>query len=474
MVFLTVVLAMFLCVFVIAYLKLSIGSLKHSENRSTDFRYGQVLNSEEYFQSLKKDIFGFEYFSSLMKRIEARKMTVYYHISLVKVGRSEQSLYRLTRKDKLRQKLYKEINQSVCPTFLKVYSDEYLVVAFAIYKPLNSKDVTEKQKKLIERLPKELMFDGGLVAMDYAISSLYMSSKSVLADLDKMERRLSFGMKKALSTVEGLYIHQEESYCSAMKEKYLTRELYRSICYEEQSFHVVYQPIYDALSDEKPSAYEALVRWNNELNVGPADFVPILEQHEHLHYQFTFIVLKNVIGDLKARLSRNQLIPPVSVNISTNDLCAPNFVSDVLALTLTCEPLRKRLVFEITENNQLIYSDELKTVVESLTSLGFRFSLDDFGSGYANLDALNLSFVSTVKIDKRYVDGIEIDPHKKQTLFQVLELCAHFSRLVVIEGVENIRQVEIIKALKKSNVYIQGYYYSKPCEKTKAFALLGA
>jgi|GEM_PF-5161935 len=472
MVFLTVVLAMFLCVFVIAYLKLSIGAFKYGDNRNTDFQYGRALESEEYFQSLKKDIFGFEYFASLMKRIEARKMTVYYHLSLVKVGRSEQSLYRLTHKDKLRKKLYKEINQSVCPTFLKVYSEEYLIVAFAVHKPLSSNDVIEKQKKIIERLPKELMFDGSLVAMDYAISSLYMSSKSVLADLDKMERRLSFGMKKALSSVEGRYVHQEESYCSAMKEKYLTRELFRSICYEAQSFYVVYQPIYDALSDKSPSAYEALVRWNNALNVGPADFVPILEKHEHLHYQFTFIVLNNVISDLKARLSMSQKIPQVSVNISTNDLCAPNFVSDVLALTLNCEPLRERLIFEITENNQLIYSDELKHVVESLTSLGFRFSLDDFGSGYANLDALNLSFVSTVKIDKRYVDDIETDLHKRQTLLQVIELCAHFGRLVVIEGVENIKQVEIIKALKKSNIYIQGYYYSTPREKTQAFALL--
>ena len=118
------------------------------------------------------------------------------------------------------------------------------------------------------------------------------------------------------------------------------------------------------------------------------------------------------------------------------------------------------VILEITETALM---GELVTSLDILTRLrmkGFDLSIDDFGTGYSSLFYLKHFPVSTLKIDKSFVDDITTDASSDQIVETIIAMAQRLNLKVVAEGVEHKEQLEHLQALGCDMV--QGFYFSKP------------
>ena len=153
----------------------------------------------------------------------------------------------------------------------------------------------------------------------------------------------------------------------------------------------------------------------------------------------------------------------VSVNIAANHLQSDNFaghLNKILSAFPGVDPVR--LDLEILETAALGDLDKAVQTIADCRELGVTFSLDDFGTGYSSLSYLKRLPVDTLKIDREFVSGIEDDSENLSILQGVIGLSRVFGKQVVAEGVESVRQGEILLSLGCECA--QGFAMSPPIE----------
>ena len=137
--------------------------------------------------------------------------------------------------------------------------------------------------------------------------------------------------------------------------------------------------------------------------------------------------------------------------------------------------------FEITETVATEYSASLGMVVDGLTAAGIRLCLDDFGSGYANLNTVMRLPFSTIKLDRSLLFDICNDEKRAQFYQSVVETFRKMNYHIVSEGVETREEMELISRwgvdminfLKSIGAeVIQGYYFSKPLPEKALISLM--
>ena len=96
--------------------------------------------------------------------------------------------------------------------------------------------------------------------------------------------------------------------------------------------------------------------------------------------------------------------------------------------------------------------------------------MDDFGIGYSSLSSLKNIPFSVLKIDKSFIDDIEIDNKSRSMVRSIIELVHALGMKTIAEGVETADQVRILQSLGLDA--IQGFYFSRPLERARFEAFL--
>src|SRR4029077_13722827 len=104
--------------------------------------------------------------------------------------------------------------------------------------------------------------------------------------------------------------------------------------------------------------------------------------------------------------------------------------------------------------------DRAAAAIAEISELGVKISLDDFGTAYSSLSWLRKLVIDKVKIDRSFVAGIEHEPKDLAIVRSVVDLTKAFKRDVVAEGVENLNQLRILRALGAQHA--QGYLFARP------------
>ena len=119
-----------------------------------------------------------------------------------------------------------------------------------------------------------------------------------------------------------------------------------------------------------------------------------------------------------------------------------------------------RFLFEITESSAINDTFSASRLIDELTSLGCRFALDDFGSGYCSFAHLKRLPVEYIKIDGMFVKDMINDPMDLAIVRSITTIAHSLGKQTIAEFVES---PDVIKILKECGVdYIQGYYVAKP------------
>ena len=141
----------------------------------------------------------------------------------------------------------------------------------------------------------------------------------------------------------------------------------------------------------------------------------------------------------------------------------PGFVETVNQIVGRYNIDRGRINFEITESIAASDYRILSNVIKRLKADGFMFSVDDYGTGYSNVSAVFSLNLDVVKIDKSLLWNAEKDELGMVILENTIRMIQQIKKKILVEGVETISQIELLKYLKVD--YLQGFYYSKPIPK---------
>ena len=122
-----------------------------------------------------------------------------------------------------------------------------------------------------------------------------------------------------------------------------------------------------------------------------------------------------------------------------------------------------QLELEMTETSVIHDMDNAITALGRFREKGLSVALDDFGTGLSSLSYLKRMPITTIKIDKSFVDGVPASEKDAELLKAIIILAYSLKLHVVIEGVETDSQMAFLQTLEKQPV-VQGYYYSRPLE----------
>ena len=164
-------------------------------------------------------------------------------------------------------------------------------------------------------------------------------------------------------------------------------------------------------------------------------------------------------------------IQHINFNLSPADLLRNDFSRQITGIIREFSLPFSFFQMEITETVATEYSDQLYHLTEEFKACGIRLSLDDFGSGYANLNTvLRLPF-SCIKLDRSLLNGILEDKNTELFYKNIVASLKVMDYDVISEGVEHKKEVELLKSLGVN--MIQGYYFSKPLPPEELLKLLG-
>ncbi len=270
---------------------------------------------------------------------------------------------------------------------------------------------------------------------------------------------------------QGRHCHSffDRSIAEALKRRaYLAEALRGAIVRREITIDL--QPQIDIASG-RHIGFEALARWSDEgLPVPPSEFIPVAEEMG-LIVDLGRVVLRLALKAI-AEL-RQQGVEPgrVAVNVAAAQLLTDGFAEGVAHALARYGISPDFLEIELTETTLLDRSAErIIQVLQALRTMGVSIALDDFGTGYASLSHLTQFPVHRLKIDRRFVQGIERGTAPSPIVRTVIGLAHGLGMEVVAEGVENEAQLSYLSSLGCN--LAQGYLISRPMTPEAALTYL--
>lgn len=235
---------------------------------------------------------------------------------------------------------------------------------------------------------------------------------------------------------------------------------------DANEFVVFYQPKH-GIKENKAMGAEALVRWNSKKFgfMSPGLFIPIFEQNGFIT-KLDYYIWENVCKMLHERIEKNDIVVPVSVNISRSDFDMSDLDQKIIALADKYNVPHNLLHLELTESAYNENSEQIKKIIDSLHSAGFIIELDDFGTGYSSLSILTKIPFDILKLDMSLVREIK-NLAGRNVLSCIVDLANRFNMKTVAEGCEDQETTEILGELGCD--LIQGYFYSKPLPTNEFF-----
>jgi diguanylate cyclase (GGDEF)-like protein/PAS domain S-box-containing protein len=230
-----------------------------------------------------------------------------------------------------------------------------------------------------------------------------------------------------------------------------------------------YQPI--CTSNGEITAVEALVRWVHPLRgvLGAGEILP-LAQLAGLAEAVDDCVLDQALefAVTLADLGRSDI--EVHVNIDPKVIARPAFGASFLDRCHRRGADPTQLVIEITETDLLSPGAASLANMQKLRFAGIHVSIDDFGTGYSSLAHLLELPVDGVKIDRRFVAGIDVDPAATNLTTAIISLSQSLKLTCVAEGVEQPYQRDRLAELGCRS--FQGWLFSAAVARDEFLAVL--
>jgi diguanylate cyclase (GGDEF)-like protein/PAS domain S-box-containing protein len=326
----------------------------------------------------------------------------------------------------------------------------------------------ETARRMLDAVRTPMTLAGGRtitasVSIGIAVATAGCTPDDVLHDAD-------VAMYQAKRLGAGRYERFDAAAMVTRSAVWLDLEIGLRQAVEQHELVVHYQPVV-ATEDGRIVGAEALVRWDHpELGtLPPAHFIGLAEE-TGLILSVGRQVLEEACRQAREWVDEHDLPFSVAVNLSARQFQQPEQVDEIRAVLAATGLDPSHLCLEITEGLAMADIDHTIRALTDLKSLGVRLAIDDFGTGYSSLNYLKLLPVDFVKLDRAFVQDLEIDPVDGAIVSAVMELARAVGMTVVAEGVETAGQLSRLSAM--GCPLVQGYYLARPMTTDALTALL--
>lgn len=231
---------------------------------------------------------------------------------------------------------------------------------------------------------------------------------------------------------------------------------------DNHEFKVYLQPKIE-FSTCKLKGAEALVRWEHPEKglIAPYMFIPLFEKNGFIT-KLDMYMFENVCQLIKKWNEQNKEISDItiSVNLSRIHLGNPNLVKDLIKIVKANHIESRQIEIELTESAVFGNANQLIEMMGELKAVGFKISIDDFGSGYSSLNLLKDLPADILKIDKAFLSEATNSGRGKTIVKNIVSMAKDLGLLTVAEGVETKDQVDFLTEIGCD--IAQGYFYAKP------------
>ena len=239
---------------------------------------------------------------------------------------------------------------------------------------------------------------------------------------------------------------------------------------KEHTFEVYYQPTY-CLEGHRLHGAEALLRLHDTVigHVYPGEFIPVAESLGLIDALDDF-VLGEVCDFLKSGIPQKYGMENINVNLSVIQFMQPGFVERINDIVESAGVDKKLINFEITES---VGAEDYRLLARTISALrreGFLFSMDDYGTGYSNMQSLFSIGFDVVKIDKSILWSAEQGRLGRIILENSIRMIKQMGKKVLVEGVETQSQLDMLTEFGVD--YLQGYFFSRPIPKDAFIELI--
>ncbi len=237
-------------------------------------------------------------------------------------------------------------------------------------------------------------------------------------------------------------------------------EIFLNEAIEKDLFDVYYQPVF-SLKENRYITLEALSRlWHPTLGyVSPDVFITLAERAGHI-LKIGLLQFRRVCSFIKDHEQIMEQIQIIKFNLSPVEILEYGHIQALIDIIREYDLPFSYFQFEVTETVATEYSARLYEVLDLLLDTGISLCLDDFGSGFANLNTvLKLPF-SCIKMDRSLLRGLSDDPQAAFLYRSLISVLHEMNYRIVSEGVETKEEALLLREWGVD--MIQGYYFSSP------------
>lgn len=359
----------------------------------------------------------------------------------------------------------KVLNDTICDVLSRMITDNknYAygfsnVKGWLIYK--KTKDVEsylDEIREIVSEINAALEKEGRLTNVAILCGVYFAKGRDKFYEVySKAQVASTYNIQSRI--VSDALLYDPEEMTDREGERNLSNELGNAL--SEQQLQIFYQPKYD-LHEKNFFGAEALIRWNhpNRGLVPPSLFIPFAEQSGKI-VEIDKYVFESVCRDMAKWKREGKRILKVSINLSRKTALDKNILSFYQSVMDKYDIDPKYIDIELTESMAAQDAVFVSSMIRKIKAMNVETSIDDFGTGYSSLNTLKKMPFDTLKIDKSFVDEVELDQKSRDLLRCINDMAHSLGMKTICEGIETEGQVNIVEKLGVD--YIQGYYFSKP------------
>ena len=352
---------------------------------------------------------------------------------------------------------------------IKVYhlaADEYSLI---IYGVIDDTVINTIITNILNLLDNPFIVDNHSIFLSVSIGISIYPNDGLTAE--KLFQNADTAMFAVKQSGKKNYAHYTKIMSESVQKKIEMETILRRAI-KDNLVHLHYQPQYNSVT-KKIVAFEALMRITTEngISISPADFIPIAEE-TGLIISLGEWVLRESALTCKKWLDLGFDFTHISVNVSGIQLKQSGF-SEVASSIIDSTGIERNMIeLEITESVLFSIVKDNENELINLSNLGYKIALDDFGTGYSSFSYLRTMPLTTLKIDKSFIDNLATSYKDQELIRQMIDIAHDLGLKVIAEGVETLEQYNFLK--NKSCDLIQGYYFSKPLPSDQIVALMNA
>lgn len=283
----------------------------------------------------------------------------------------------------------------------------------------------------------------------------YDGKDALMSTVDKAKRALRY-LKNDRSIVSQVYNQEvQESYA---RQDYVLESFQEAL---DKGWIKPYFQLEGRSLTGQVCAAEALARWEDPKYgvLSPDFFVGILED-AHLVQNLDLYIIRQVCQMLADRIKQGQPVIPISVNLSRIDFQICDIFAEIEKIRRSYDLSSSLLKIEILESTVASDPQIINQAIAKFHEQGYEVWMDDFGSGYSNLNNLDEYNFDLLKIDMIFLKGFKDRPQVKTLLAIVVDMAKKLWMHTLCEGVETEEESAFLREIGCERQ--QGYLFSKP------------